>query len=230
MIFEQVLRSHKIRHDPIQHDYSFTRKLDDRIIGREHELAIHVISPFHNEYGNLKSLAMQSMGRPELLVILPSDDRLIRDLTLYKKTVKYVSQNVGVTQDESVTRILADKTHANKERHADIVERMTDLLGRAEMYVGNVEVESRSGDANLRIKEGFDALVVQVYTNLKHLRGIVYTETQIDSVVDGNDTDLFGGTELSEAETEMLSLIQRNQKRGVDTFHYQFIIIIVLIG
>lgn len=217
VIFEQVLRSHKIRHDPIQHDYSFTRKLDDRIIGREHELAIHVISPFHNEYGNLKSLAMQSMGRSELLVILPSDDRLIRDLTLYKQTLKYVTQNVTVTQDDSVKRILTDKQHANKVRHADIVERITELLGRAEMYVGNVEVESRSRDANLRIQEGFDALVVQVYINLKHLRGIVYTETQIDSLVEGNDTDLFGGTELSEAETEMLSLIQRNKTKGMAT-------------
>lgn len=42
IVFEQVIKHRKIRYDENGQDYSFSRKLDDRLHGREYELAIHV--------------------------------------------------------------------------------------------------------------------------------------------------------------------------------------------
>lgn len=213
IIFDQVIKSHKMRYEPIQYDYLFTRKLDDRIFGRENELSIHIISPFHDEYDHIERIRTQRMGCPELLVVLPPNERLICDLTLYKQTGKYVSQNISVTQQESTKRILADKTSGNKGRYADMVQSLTQTLGNARMFVANVEVESNRHDANLRIEDGFEHLIVQTYTNLKLLREISYVEEDVDQCVCGGVDGLFSDTDLSEAEVEMFAFIIRNNKK-----------------
>ena len=61
-VFDLVLKDRKIRYDDNGQDYAFSRKLDDALFGREYEIGIHVISPFHEHAGNLPILRMQSMG------------------------------------------------------------------------------------------------------------------------------------------------------------------------
>jgi len=216
IIFDQISKNHRLRYEETKQDYKFTRKLDDRISGREHELSIHVISPFCDDYERINQVKMRVMGRPELLVMLPLDDRLIRDITLYKQTAKYIAQNISLTQQESIKRILTDKTFTNKKRHDTIVQNVKDALGNACMFVANSEVESGSQDAITRIHDGFEKLIQYTYTNLKMLRGITYTESAIEQCLSHEGNDLFGDT-MSEAETEILSFINRNTQKGLRT-------------
>jgi hypothetical protein len=46
------------------------------------------------------------MGRDEMRVVLPEDERLVRDLLMYKRTEKYIKQNVSVSQQENIKRNL----------------------------------------------------------------------------------------------------------------------------
>src|SRR5690606_34212574 len=89
LIFENIIRDRKIRYEENDQDYPFSRKLDEHILSREYELAIHVITPFHDQFDNETVLRAHALGRDELLVILPPNDRLVRDLRLYKQTDKY---------------------------------------------------------------------------------------------------------------------------------------------
>ena len=93
IVFDHVIKQRKIRYETNGPDYPYSRKLDDRLHGREYELAVHVVTPFHENAENETILKMQSMGRDELLVLLPSDDRLMRDIILFKQTEKYIRQN-----------------------------------------------------------------------------------------------------------------------------------------
>jgi hypothetical protein len=219
IVFDQVIRARKLRYEPTKNDFNYTRKLDERLFSRECELSVHVVSPFHDEYDRLDTLKMRSMGRPELLVVLPPDDRLLRDLMLYKQTAKYVSQNHSMTQHESVKRILAEKQVSNGKRRAAIAESVAESLGKARMFVSGAEVESNSADANLRLHDGFEQLIVQTYTNLKLLRGVQYSENNLQDCLTGDGDDLFSAdtTSLSEAETEMLSRIQATDRKGSRT-------------
>jgi hypothetical protein len=219
LIFDEVLKLKKLRFEDTKHDYAFTRKLDDRIAGREHELSIHVISPFHDDFERIDHLKMRTMGQAELLVVLPADDRLMRDITLYKQTEKYIKQNVSQTQQDSIKRILTDKTYTNKERLATSRDDVKEHLGNARMFVANGEVESNSRDPISRIQDGFNELVRHTYNNLGMLRGITYTESNIEQCLTNTDDGLFAGdaTMLSEAETEMFSHIGRNTTKGVRT-------------
>ena len=120
LVFDHTLKTRKIRYDENGQDYPFSRKLDDRLVGKAHELSIHVISPFNEQLDNETALAMQSMARDELLVIMPPDDRFLHDLLLYKKTDKYVRLNMTQTQQETVKRILTDKSFQNRERYKEL--------------------------------------------------------------------------------------------------------------
>jgi len=219
LVFDHALKTRKIRYDDNGQDYPFTRKLDGKLCGREHELAIQIISPFHEDIENETTLSMQSMGKPELLVIMPPDDRLVRDLMLYKKTDKYVRQNMTLTQQETVKRILTDKSFQNRERYKDLQDKAKELLGKAKLIINLKEVESSSSDPLSRVTLGFYDLLRRTYPNLNMLRGIKYTEGDISTCLKPSGATLFGDDEkmMSEAEQEMLSFIQGNNRSGVRT-------------
>lgn len=217
-VFDLTLKS-KIRAEKGTQDYPYSKKLDDRLHGRENELSIHVISPFHDlnrEEGQIQ-LQMQNMGRDELLVIMPADDRLIRDLLMYKRTEKYVNQNLSLTQKESVQRILMDKRFQSNERESDLQQLVKSLMGKSRLFVAGTEVEVNSADPQARVNQGFYELLSRTYPQLGMLRGKQYTENDIPQCLRSSE-DSLAGTDviaLSEAEQEVLAFIQSNQRSGL---------------
>ena len=219
LVFDHALKERKIRIDSNGQDYLFARKLDDKLQGREQELTIHVISSFHENSGDESVLRMRNMGSDELLVVMPQDDRLIRDLLMYKRTEKYIRQNLSVTQQETVKRILTDKGFQNRDRYSDLQQRVKALVGAANLYVDGSAVEGGSGDAQTRILRGFQELILRTYPNRRMLAAASYSESDIGRILAEQQEGLFGNeaANLSEAEQEMLSFIQANSRLGVRT-------------
>lgn len=219
IVFDHVIKQRKIRYDENGQDYPFSRKLDDRLHGREYELAIHVISPFHENAESESILRMQSMGRDELLVLMPADERLVRDILMYKRTEKYIRQNISITQQESVKRILTDKGFQNRERYAELQQRVQSLMGKAKLFMAGADIEIGSEDAQTRVLRGFHELISRAYPNLRMLRGITYTENDIAKCLKHSQQGLFGNdaTSLAESEQELLAFIQSNNRGGVRT-------------
>jgi len=224
IVFDHVIKQRKIRYDATDsktggQDYPFSRKLDDRLHGREYELAIHVISPFHEHAGGESILRMQSMGRDELLVLMPADERLVRDILMYKRTEKYIRQNISITQQEAVKRILTDKSFQNRERYAGLQQRVQSLMGKAKLFVKGADIEIGSEDAQTRVLRGFYELISRAYPNLRMLRGITYAENDIAKCLKHSQQGLFGNDAISlaESEQELLAFIQSNNRGGVRT-------------
>lgn len=217
VIFDQIIRDRKIRFDENKQDFSFARKLDEQLIGKEFEIAIHVISPFHEHFDNEETLRMHAIGRDELLVILPADSRLVQDLLMYKRTDKYVQQNVSVTQQEAIRRILMEKSHQNRERLKQVETRAKDLIVRAKIFIGNTPLEASSTDPQTRIIKAFQELIRRTYPNLRMLHNVEYSESMIDGSLRQPET-LFGAdNSLNEAEQELLAYIQSNKNAGQRT-------------
>lgn len=220
IIFEKVL-DRKIRYSHNNQDYSYTRKLDNvRHGGREHELCIDVISPFHDYIDNPQMLRSNSAYHPEVLfVVMPSDERLIADLIMYKRTEKYIRQNQSSTQQGVTHRILVEKGIQNQGRQAEIRLRIEALLAKSLLLVNGVEIESTSTEPKNRISTGFNELITQTYPHLRMLRGIEYKEENIASYLNLNQQGLHGSdaTVIVESEQEILSFIQSNKSTGVRT-------------
>ena len=219
IIFDAIIKNRKIRYDENGQDYPFTRKLDDRLHGREYELAIHVVTPFHEHSGNEDTLRMQSMGRDELVVIMPPDDRMVRDLLMYKRTGQYIKQNITITQKETVKRILTDKGFQNSERYRDIQKLAQKLIGKAKLIIQGSDIEIAGEDAQTKTIKGFHELIQRTYPNLRMLRGINYIENDIQRCLKQSQDGLFGNDAavISESEQEMLAFIVSNNRSGVRT-------------
>lgn len=217
VIFDQIIRDRKIRFEENKQDFSFARKLDEQMIGKEIEIAIHVISPFHEHFDNEETLRMHAIGRDELLVILPADSRLVQDLLMYKRTDKYVQQNISVTQQEAIRRILMEKSHQNRERLKQVETRAKDLILRAKIFIGNTPLEASSTDPQTRIIKAFQELIRRTYPNLKMLHNVEYSESMIDGSLRQPETLFGANNSLNEAEQELLAYIQSNKNAGQRT-------------
>ncbi|MDM8539922.1 BREX system P-loop protein BrxC [Desulfococcaceae bacterium HSG9] len=218
IVFDGIIKHKKIRYDQNGSDYPFSKKLDDRLYGRQYELAIHLISPFHEHTGNEMILTMQSAGRDELLVIMPSDARMMRDLLMYEKTDKYCRQNFSTVKQESIKRIIADKNAQNIERYKDLKRHIQTLLSKSELYINRNLVDVGGEDAQARITKGFHDLIIRTYPNLKMLMGFAYTESYLSECLKQIGRPLSSETlMLSEAEQEMLAFIKTNKNSGVRT-------------
>ncbi len=217
LLFDGVIKQRKIRHSNGQ-DYPYTRKMDDRALSRENELSIHIITPMSDNFDNLDLQRMQSMGRDELRIVLPADARFMQDLTMHKRTEKYIRQNSN-TQQEAVKRILDAKGFQNAERLSDLQLRARALLGKAALIINAANVDVSSEDGQSRVLKGFDHLIQTTYPNLRMLRDVPFNEADIGKhlrmVKDGliaNDA-----TSLTEPEQELLAFIQSNARSGVRT-------------
>ena len=102
IVFDDIIIDSKLRFEDNKQDYSFTRRLDGQVFRkREHDVGIHIASPMHESYDQPTDLVNQSMGKAELLVILPPDKLLFDDLKLHKQTEKYFQQNFSQTLPET---------------------------------------------------------------------------------------------------------------------------------
>ncbi|UZE94434.1 BREX system P-loop protein BrxC [Alkalimarinus alittae] len=218
LVFDGVIKNRKIRWDESGQDYAFTRKLDENQIGREHELAIHVITSFLDYRDAFEKHKTDTVYNDELRVVMPDNDRLIRDLMLYKQTEKYISHETRTTQQDTVKRILAEKAAQNGERYNQLKTLISSLMGKAVYFVGGKEIELAGEDGQTKVFRAFIELAKQTYPNHKMLRGKQYQESEIAGILAKGEQGLFGDeTILPEAQQEMFSHIQSNHRGGIRT-------------
>ena len=219
IVFSDIIRDRKIRYDVTGQDYSFTKKVDDRIIGRRQELAIHLVTPFHENIDAPDILRANSLGKPELMVVLPADVRLMEDLLLYKKTDKYVRLNRTSAQRESIQEIIYRKGSQNNQRFKEIKNRARSLMAQAKLYVSGEKIKVAAKDPKSRVIKGFNELVVKTYPNLRMLRAVSYEEEDIRKYLELTKGSMFDGesTDLTEPEQEVLAHLKSNQRVGVLT-------------
>jgi hypothetical protein len=217
LLFDGVIKQRKIRHSNGQ-DYAYTRKMDARSLSREHELAIHIITPLSDNFDNIMLQRMQSMGRDELRVVLPADARFMQDLAMHKRTEKYIRQNSN-TQQEAVKRILDAKGFQNTERMSELQVRAKALLGKATLIINAADVDVSSEDGQTRVLKGFDHLIQTTYPNLRMLRDLPFNEADIGKHLRMVEDSLLANdaTSLTEPEQELLAFIQSNARSGVRT-------------
>jgi hypothetical protein len=218
LVFDGVIKHRKVRWDESGQDYGYTRKLDDNLIGREHELTINVITPFHDHRDAFDKHKTDTVYNDELRVVMPESERLFRDLVLYKQTEKYISHEIRTTQQDSVKRILAEKQGQNNERYTQLKSLVSKLMGQAVYFVGGQELELSGEDGQNKVINAFHELIKQTYPNLKMLRGLQYTEAEVANILTQGQQGLFGGEDvLPESLQEMLSTIQSNHRGGIRT-------------
>jgi hypothetical protein len=222
LIFGEVIENNKqFRFEDNGQNYSFARKMDGGLaLGQDAELAINIVSPFHEHAGNEDIIRSQSAGKAEMLVLLPDDKSLMAELSMYLKTDHYLRIRGNEGADENERSILREKGQTNQKRRKQIRDSIEDLLKSAKLIVVNKEIEG-NGDALSRLKDGFQELVRFTYPNLKMLNPHPnYQETDLNRYLFDDTRDLFtsgGITEFTEAEEDIITVLAQKDTSGERT-------------
>jgi hypothetical protein len=218
IIFDSIIGDNRIRFLDNKQDYEFTKRIDGVILGKERELAIEIITPNSDNFGNTDFYKAQTMGYQTLmLMVLPADERVVKDARLYLKTEKYIKQNNSTTNKDSIKRILFDKGQQNAERKRNLTLLLKGLLGESKVYLNGAEHNVGStSDGKTKVINAFQDLVKLAYPNLKMLGAAQYSEESIKSIIRSKQDDLFGSDDqtMSEAEMEVYNLIVRRKKQS----------------
>lgn len=218
IVFDEVIRDTKIRYADNKQDYEFTHKIDGVMLGREKELVIDVVTPNHDDYENPDLLRSQTMGYNTLMmVVLPADERLLKDIRLYLKTDKYIKQSQSTNNKETVKRLLYDKGTQNSERRRTLILLVKKLLGEATILLNGSKHEvGNTADGRTKVINAFQDLVKIAYPNLKMLGTTAFSEDTIKQTVKTKMNDLFGTDDntITEPENEVLNYINRRKKQS----------------
>jgi hypothetical protein len=218
IIFDDVVKSPKIRFEGNGQDYPYARKLDDNLIGKDAELILNIITPDHPNYGDERSLAAQGTGKSELIVVLASDYRLMEEARLFLKTEKYAQQNSGANTDSSRKVILEERRKQNGTRRSSLQALCAELFVKASIYLNGSKIEgSYYSEPRTCFHKMAQDLVTFAFPNLRMLKGS-YDENLLRKTLLDPDDLLTGGQQpLSESEQEIMTYVQRNQDQGERT-------------
>ncbi|HNP58235.1 MULTISPECIES: BREX system P-loop protein BrxC [unclassified Gordonia (in: high G+C Gram-positive bacteria)] len=189
-----ILKTNKLKYMKTGQDFAFGYKLDDIVQGNQRGLTLHFITP-ETSYSDAEIVA-QSMGRDELRVFLGRDKRLLADLRLLLKTAKYTKQRTNSGATPSMQAILQSKQLLNADREKELIERLRQAVGNAQLIINASEVTSGSQDAVTRLADGFQELVGRTYTSLGLLGGKTFSEHQVVGAVQ-NESGIFDAETLS---------------------------------
>jgi hypothetical protein len=215
VIFADVLRDPKIRYEGNLQDYTYARRLDDQLMGKDADVSINVITPDHPNHDSLSTLVAQNTGKAELLAVLPADNRLIDEARLYLKTQKYIKQNTVSGIEETRKSILTERGQQNSKRRSSLQLTCAELLSKAPLYLNASRLEKAGeGEARNRFIKAAQELIRFAYPSLRMLKGSYDEATLTSTLLD--PSDLIEGVDqtLSEAEQEILNYVTRNQSNG----------------
>jgi len=216
IIFDDIIREAKFRFEDNKQDYQFTRRLDGQIFRkREFDMGIHIATPLHENADRPADMVAQSLGKAELLLILPPDARLLDDLKLHRKTEKYCQQNLSSNLPPARYAILNAKRVANSERRTSLHDRLKDALLAGKLYLNGNELAHTSTDPQTRMAKAFQDLVRYAFPSLRMLKK-AFVESDLKDILTTPADDFFkhdDGT-LGEAEKEILLKLQASRSAG----------------
>lgn len=217
ILFDEIIRDNKIKYLENKQDYEFTSKIDGTILGREKELEIEIITENFYDYNNATILQSQTLGTAGMKIVLPSDATFMKDLKMWLKTDKYNRLNQSTTNRSEVKRILQEKGMQNAERRRNLLVMANKSLASASVYLNGAKLEmGQTSEGKTLVINAFQSLIKTVYTNLRMLGGIQFSEDTFKQVISGTMDDLFGTDDetMSEAESEILTIINRRKNQS----------------
>jgi len=220
ILFDEIIRDNKIKYLDNKQDYDFTSKTDGSVFGREKELEIEILTENYNDYENITFIQSQTMGSTSMKMVLSADAVFMKDVKMYLRTHKYVKQNQSTSNPTERKRILQDKAQLNAERRRNLLLIANNSLAKSTVYMNGSKHElGQSSDGKTRVVNAFQDLIKTVYSSLRMLGATQYSEDTIKATVISRQDDLFGADDktISEAESEVLNIINRRKKQAERT-------------
>lgn len=194
IIFEDIYRDErKHRYAKTGKDFELLRMCDLQVCGGRVEkgLTVSIITPFHDEYGlfsDLRCVGESTNDNGCVIIKLPDNDRLGKEIQMFLKTEKYVGHKNE--ENPEVKRILTERKAENRQRKTRIVENVKELLACAEFYInGQVWRDDSENPITMKIR-ALDYLVDNTFSKMSYIEHPCANNPQgeIQSVLRHDDT------------------------------------------
>ena len=211
-IYDDILRTNKVRFDFNKQDYIFARKIDDTLVkGKDEELTLNIITPLTSDDYSSERLFGKSIGDRDIIVYLETNFDFIKDLELFVKTEKFIPQKRNGNLTDTENNLLFNKSSDNYKRRDKLQSDLKDMFSTAKLYFNGSLLDIKSSDPKLLIDKAFNEAIPVVYPNITMLNRI-YNETDIKTILMQSDDLLTGSDDaLNEPENEIFNYLKRQK-------------------
>jgi hypothetical protein len=213
LLFEDILgdvRKHTF--SATGRDFAFTRLCDDHPVGNriEGSLEVAFVSPLGDSYGEFsddgRCILHTSTDQGRVLVRLPDDESLGRELRTYIQTETYVRTKHTGSLPDTTKRILRDRSEDNRARRVRILETLRTMLANASYFAGGKAHEISRTDPKAALGDALEYLIENAYPKMGFIQHLHSSPKQeIQSTLRANDVEQVAlAVETPEANPEAL--------------------------
>ncbi|MCP4837549.1 MAG: BREX system P-loop protein BrxC, partial [Phycisphaera sp.] len=197
IIFEDLLGdTRKHTYGLTGRDFGFNRQCDDHYVGHQQDgtMEVAVVSPLGDRFADFESdeaTRSFTIGHGDTVIIrLPDDDTLARELRSYIQTETYIKGKHGGGGNESTTRILKDQADSNRTRRKRLGVTLKDLLEQAAYFASGERLDQGSTNPKDALGRAMESLIKNTYPKMGYLEHLsTQPKQELQSILRANDVD-----------------------------------------
>jgi len=197
LLFQDILDDvRKHTYSVTKRDFSFARLCDDHPIGHrvDGSLEVAFVSPLGDSYTEFsddgRCILHTSAEQGRVLIRLPDDPSLGRELRTYLQTESYVKTKHTGTLPDTTKRILRDRTEENRERRGRIVQMLRSMLEKADYFASGTKLDIRSTEPKAALSEALEYLIENAYPKMGYIQHLqANPKREIQSTLRANDVE-----------------------------------------
>ena len=214
LLFEDMLGDHrKHTYSVTKRDFSFNRLCDDYPVGHKLEgnLEVAFTSPLGDSYADYgddaRCILYTSAEEGRVLIRLPDDKNLGRELRTYLQTETFVKTKHTGALPDTTKRILRDRSEENRGRRERIILSLKTMLEDAAYFASGNKLDIQRTDPKDALTEALEYLIQNAYPKMGFIQHLHENPKQeIQSILRADDVEQIGlGLDTPEANLEALN-------------------------
>lgn len=179
LIFDDLIKTNrKHRYSENGVDFPLNLRCDGFNHGAQRDggLLVAVLTPLGDDYeiyGPAKCQLATSQQGPEnghVLIRLPDEKTLGREIRTYLQTAKYVARTDDTSLPESTRRILKDCSRENNDRRSRLVFWLRELLAGADFFAAGEQIKVKGNDAVANVNQALEYLIQNTFNKMGYLK------------------------------------------------------------
>jgi hypothetical protein len=214
LLFEDLLGDiKKHTYSLTKRDFALTRICDDHPVGNRLDGSVEVVfvSPLGDQYKALsddgRCILHTGVEQGQVLIRLPDDNTLGRELRIYLQTNAYVKAKHTGSLPDTTKRILRDRTEENRERRRRMVLVLKEMARNASYFANGKKLDISQSDPKKALGEALESLIQNAYPKMGYIQHLqVNPKPEIQSTLRANDIEQIGlGLSTTSANAQALN-------------------------
>lgn len=197
LLFEDLLKDdRKHTYSLTKRDFTYSRLCDDHVVGQrlEGSLEVEIVTPLNDRFAEFSQDARcvlhTTLETQRILVRLPDDEILGRELRTYLQTDAYVKSKLTNTLPDTTKRILRDRNEDNRARSSRLVETLHGMLAKAKYFAHGQPLDIERAEPRKSLGDALDYLIRNAFSKMAYLRHLQTNPKQeIQSTLRANDVE-----------------------------------------